>query len=161
MLLQTLAMLMMLPPFLGLHAWQHRLDHPELRAHIELEGEFEVFVGGLQRRAAVHKARAVEQHVQRRQAAHQLVDGGLVEHVQRQRGDVGHALIAFQQLRVHVGGPDLRALGRQRQHAGAPYALARRRDQCFLSFKSHHGGNRRRPSYRVLPDVGPGVSWDY
>ena len=37
----------------------------------------------------------------------------------------------------------------------APYALARRGDQCFLSFKSHQC------SYRVLPDVGPGLSWDY
>jgi hypothetical protein len=49
------------------HAGQHGLDGPELRAHVEVEGEGQVVVGRLLDGAVVHEARAVEEHVERGQ----------------------------------------------------------------------------------------------
>ena len=93
------------------------------------------------------KAGAVEQHINCRQLRHQLRDGDLVQHVQRQGRDVRHALERFKQRGIHIGRPHPCALRCQRQCAGAPYSLAGRSDQCSFSFKSH------KSSYRVLPDV--------
>jgi hypothetical protein len=48
--------------------------------------------------------------------------------------DVGDARVALEQLLVDVGGPDLRALGGERQRAGVADALAGRSDERGFPF---------------------------
>src|SRR6185312_14027493 len=66
-----------------------------------------------------------------------LMNGGLVEHIELAHRDIGNARVALQQPRVDVGGPDLGALGGQRQCAGPANALPRRGDQRGFTLESH------------------------
>jgi len=109
----------------------------QLGTHVEGEGELEVGVAGVEGGAVVNDAGAVEQHVDARQPREQRDDRGVVEDVERRHADVGDAGVALEQRRVDVGGPDLRALGRQRQRAGPTDALSRGRDQRRLAVQSH------------------------
>ena len=73
---------MMLPPPAREHAGQRRLDRPQLRAHVEGEGELEVGVAGVEDAAVVDDAGAVEQDVDARQRREQRADRGAVEDVE-------------------------------------------------------------------------------
>ena len=123
------------------HAGHHGLDHPKLRPHIELKGEVPIGVGGFEHRAVVHKARAVEQDVNRRQGRHLARDGGFVEHIQGGGVHAGHALVALQQGGVDVGGPHRGTLAGHGQCSGFADALTGSGDEGGFSLEAlAHGG---------------------
>ena len=79
---------MMLPPPFGHHFWQRGLNHPILRADVEVESKIPVFVRRLHNRAVVHKTCAVKQHIKHGFLQSTQLNGGFVHHVQHGGGDV-------------------------------------------------------------------------
>jgi hypothetical protein len=119
------------------HFGDRRLDHPELRTHIQVEREFPFFVAGLLDVAVVHKARAVEDHVDAVHAGHLARDGVFVEHVQHGGVHVRHALVRLEQLGVHIGRVNGRTFSGHGQCSRLTNALPGSGHQCGFSFESH------------------------
>ena len=137
---------------------QRGLNGPKLRTHVQIECKVPLLVGGIERRACMHKAGAVEQHVNGGHRANAFLNRGLVHHVEHRRVNVWHAGITCQQFFVHVGRPHGRAFCRQRQRAGFSNALAGRGNERGLSCQSHSESLKLS---RVLPDVGQKLLCDY
>ena len=113
------------------------MNHPKLRARIEIECKFPVFVGGLQNGAAVNHTCAIEQRVNARYEGHLLVNVVFVHHIKDGRVNIGNPCIAFEQFRVDIGGPDCGALCRHGHDRSVTNALARSSYQNVFVFKSH------------------------
>ena len=120
----------------GNHARKRGLNHFERRAHVEIERKLPVFIARFENRPLMHKARAVEQNVQRRQALHREFDRHIVEHIQLLRDDPRMTFERFQKFEVHIGCVNRCAFTRHRHCRRAANALPRRRNQRHFSFET-------------------------
>ena len=84
----------------------------------------------------VHKTGAVEQHVDRANLGRKLGDRLLVGGVELPRGDAVDAGKLGERPGLEIGGPDLRALARERDGRSLAHALSRRGDECNLAPQS-------------------------
>ena len=119
------------------HFGDGRLNHPELRAHVQVEGKVPILVSGQFDAAVVHKACAVEDDVDAWQAGHLGGNRFFVENVQNGGVHIRHALVRLEQLGVHIGRIDRGALSGHGQCRCMANALPGGGDECNFSFESH------------------------
>ena len=81
------------------HPRQERARDEEHRLHVDVERLVPVLRLGVEHRAVVHDAGAVEQNVDVADLLRRLGDGGLVGHVQHPRADAFFSVDFFQLLR--------------------------------------------------------------
>ena len=81
------------------------MNHPKLRAHVEVKPHRPLVVGRDLDIAGVHNPRAVKQRIHHGHLRDDFVDGGLIQHIDHTGVDVGGVLEGVEQCRVDVGGP--------------------------------------------------------
>ena len=114
------------------HLWQKGADHHEHRAHVEGEGRVPVERLGVEDRAVMDKAGAVEQHVERPELGGQCRDRVVLGHVEpagrdQRVGERGELVLG------DVGRQHARPLGGKGQRRRPADPLRRRRHQCALA----------------------------
>jgi hypothetical protein len=117
------------PPFCQ-HAGQEGLDHPEHAAHVEIEGEPPLLVGGVEHRAVMDEARAIEQHIG---CSRSFASEPIAALSRTSSGSVRRprTLASACELAASiVGRPDTRALARERARCG-------RADPCPAAVTTH------------------------